>query len=130
MITALPVKPVILVVDDDEDMLILLQEILLDKGFNPVFSPNGVNVMEIISRISPDLVLMDIQMRGVNGGDLCAAIKHNPATAHIPVIILSGNDNIETVTASSGAEGFIKKPFNVEKFTQTFLQVLSHNHSK
>ncbi|MEO6612813.1 MAG: response regulator [Chitinophagaceae bacterium] len=120
-------NPTVLVVDDDEDMLVLVQHKLAAEGFDPICSPNGMKVMEIIARKHPDLVLLDIHMNGVDGGNICHEIKSNPATASIPVIILSANYDIEAVARDCGADGFIQKPFTNGKFRQVVSAFLKFN---
>ena len=118
--------PVVLVVDDDEDLLILLQLKLESEGFNPLCAPNGGNLMDIITQRHPDLVLLDIHMNGVDGGDLCRQIKSNPDTADIPVVLFSANANIESVSKNCGADGFITKPFSSEKFDVLLNKIANH----
>ena len=116
--------PTVLVVDDDEDTLVLIQLRLAAEGFDPICSPNGSRVMDIIHDKHPDLVLLDIHMDGVDGGEICQEIKSNPETASTPIIILSANQNIAAVSRDCGADGYISKPFTAEKFMQTFQEVL------
>ena len=122
--TTLNKRPIVLVVDNDEDMLFIIQHTLLDAGFDPIFSPNGINLMKIIIERKPDLVLMDISMDGLNGADLCREIKANPATAEMPVVMYSGNTNIQIVMKECGADGFLTKPFETGKLRKVLLDLL------
>jgi len=119
-------KAVILIVDDDEDILLLMGHKLTAEGYVPMLSPNGVNVMDIITHNHPDLVLLDIHMKGVDGGIICGEIKSNPETCSTPVIMFSANENIESITRNCGADGFLHKPFNATEFKKTFRQVLGN----
>jgi DNA-binding response OmpR family regulator len=121
-------NPMVLVVDDDEDMLVLVQHKLAADGFDPICSPNGTKIMEIIARKHPDLVLLDIHMNGVDGGDICHEIKSNPDTAAIPIIILSANHDLESVARDCGADAYIQKPFTNGKFRQTISSFLKVNN--
>lgn len=102
--------PIVLLVDDDEDLLHIIDHKLKVEGFKTLLSLNGEKVWEIITLSRPDLVLLDIHMRGINGGDICKDIKSDPITAAIPVLLFSANDNIKTITDECGADGFITKP--------------------
>lgn len=109
-------SPVILVVDDDPDLLEILNVKLQAEGFTPVLSLNGEHVREIITQQRPDLVLLDLHMKGVHGGDICKEIKVNAETASIPVVIFSSNNNIREIAESCGADAFIPKPFDYHTF--------------
>jgi len=120
-------KPTVLVVDDDEDMLLMMQYRLLAEGYIPLLSPNGYNVMDIISQRHPDIVLMDIHMQGISGGDICHQIKSNPEIASIPIVMFSANDNIEAVSKECGADAFMTKPFTSESFKSVFKNLRTIN---
>jgi two-component system, OmpR family, alkaline phosphatase synthesis response regulator PhoP len=115
----------ILIVDDDEDLLILIQHALSLEGFDPICSPNGVNIMAIIARKRPDVVLLDIRMNGTDGLSICKELKSNPETASTPVIMFSANDNLKALSQECGADGYITKPFKTEDFRETLRRVLA-----
>ena len=87
-------KHCILVVDDDEDVLFLMKQTLQSHGYNTTISPNGENIMDIITQSPPDMILLDIQMKGIDGGTVCQLIKTNRSTADIPILMFSSNENI------------------------------------
>lgn len=118
----------ILVVDDDEDVLLLMTHTLLSQGYNPTISPNGENMMDIITQSPPDMILLDIHMNGIDGGTICQLIKTNKTTAGIPVLMFSANENIATITKQCGADGYIKKPFEPVKFKETIQNILNRNN--
>ena len=118
-------KPEVLVVDDDEDMLIMMQHLLMAEGYVPLISPNAQNAMEIISQRYPAMVLLDLRMIGIDGGDICQQIKSDPHTSSIPVIILSANHNIESIAKDCGADAYLPKPFSLQKFKEVFHQLIS-----
>jgi len=108
------IKKRILIVDDDEEMLDLLQLFLQKEGCSTMVSLNGKNVMEMIIQDRPDLILLDIQMKGVNGEDICRQIKSNNDLAQIQVIICSANANISLISTQCGANEYIAKPFELK----------------
>lgn len=114
----------VLIVDDDEDLLIIIQHALSAEGYNPICSPNGVNITSIVTRKHPDLVLLDIHMNGVDGADICKELKQNPETSSTPIIMFSANENIKRVSQECGADGYITKPFSADQFRETFRRVL------
>ena len=117
-------KRTVLIVDDDEDLLILIQHALSVEGFDPICSPNGVNIMSIVTRKHPDIVLLDIHMNGTDGVAICKELKLNPETASTPIIMFSANDNIKAISRECGANGYITKPFNSDHFRETLRRVL------
>ena len=117
-------KRTVLIVDDDEDLLILIQHALSLEGFDPICSPNGVNIVSIVTRKHPDIVLLDIHMNGTDGVAICKELKLNPETASTPIIMFSANDNIKAISLECGANGYITKPFNTNHFRETLRSVL------
>ena len=118
-------KPEVLVVDDDEDMLIVMQHMLMAEGYIPLISPNAQNAMEILSHRTPAMILLDLRMIGIDGGDICRQIKSDPYTSSIPVIILSANVNIESIAKECGADACLPKPFSLQKFKEVSHQLIS-----
>jgi two-component system, OmpR family, alkaline phosphatase synthesis response regulator PhoP len=119
----------VLIVDDDEDLLILIQHALSVEGFDPICSPNGVNIMAIIARKHPDIVLLDIHMNGTDGITICKELKRNPETASTPIIMFSANENLKAVSMDCGADGYITKPFKADDFRETLRRVLLQRSS-
>jgi DNA-binding response OmpR family regulator len=115
----------VLIVDDDEDLLILIQHALSVEGYDPICSPNGVNITSIVTRKRPDIVLLDIHLNGRDGTTICRELKENPETASTPIIMFSANANINVISRECGADSYITKPFNSDQFRETFRQVLS-----
>ena len=114
----------ILVVDDDEDALVLMKHSLSSQGYIPTISQNGENMMDIITQTPPDIILLDIHMKGVDGGTVCQLIKTNKTTAAIPVIMFSANENVASIARHCGADGFIKKPFESATFSKAIQDIL------
>jgi len=123
-------KPMVLVVDDEEDLLFLVELTLKQEGFKTEISPNGADIMDIIAQTHPDIIVLDIHMKGIDGGTVCQLIKSNTSTADIPVIMFSANENIAGISKQCGADGYITKPFSGEKFKDTFLSILNKRNKK
>ena len=107
--------PSILIVDDEPSILQSLSGLLSDEGFEVSTASNGYEALKTIEMESPDLVLLDIWMPGIDGIDTLKEIrKINP---HIPVIMITGHGTIETAVKSSkiGAYDFIEKPLSIDK---------------
>lgn len=107
--------PTLLIVDDEPFIISTLKGLLTDEGFEVLTAPNGYECLKVIENESPDLVLLDIWMPGIDGIETLKEIKKtNP---RLPVIMVSGHGTIETaVTATKhGAFSFIEKPISIDK---------------
>jgi DNA-binding response OmpR family regulator len=106
-------KKTILIADDDIDLMQLVKMQLQKIGFAVRLSLNGYGIAKMVED-HPDVILLDITMDGISGGDICKKLKSNEATSSIPIIMFSANDNIEQIVDSCGANGFVRKPFNLQ----------------
>jgi len=103
----------ILVVDDTKEILNVLGRRLTSWGYEPLLVTSGEEALQIMEERPPDLVLLDIMMPKMKGRDVCARIKANPTTRHVPVIFLSALGLADHIRAGMdlGAEDYIVKPF-------------------
>lgn len=103
----------ILVVDDDTSNLKMASRILNGEKMRVSCLKSGEDAMKFLRVNRPDLILLDVHMPGMDGFETIAAIRENKATADIPVIFLTADDNSDTETKGleAGAMDFIKKPF-------------------
>ena len=111
-------KTIVLVADDDNDLLQLVKMQLQHAGFAVQLSPNGRGITNMATETHPDIILLDITMDGISGGDICKKLKSDTMTSDIPIIMFSANDNIEQVVRNCGANDFVRKPFNVAEITE------------
>ena len=107
--------PSILIVDDEPSILQSLSGLLSDEGFEITTAANGYEALKIVDTESPDLVLLDIWMPGIDGIETLKEIKKN--NPHIQVIIISGHGTIETAVKATklGAFDLIEKPLSIDK---------------
>ncbi|MBF0612034.1 MAG: EAL domain-containing protein [Magnetococcales bacterium] len=106
-------KPAILVVDDSPNNVRLLSRIL-GNGYRVLFATNGPDALAIVQSQRPDLVLLDLKMPGMDGFAVCRALQDHPATADIPIVLVTGvqDPEVESNGFSCGAVDFITKPVN------------------
>jgi len=120
-------KRKILIVDDDAEIVELLVDVLTRDGrFEIKTAASGYEAGIQTQQFRPDLILLDYMLPDVNGNVVCQTIKKNPEFEHIKIIIVSGvvkRDEIKQLL-KSGAEDFIKKPFNIAELTEKVTAVL------
>ena len=123
-------KPLILVVDDDVNILKMIARRLERQGFRPLTATSGEEGLEIAKAQQPNLVLLDIMMPKMKGRDVCARLKANPKTQHIPVIFLTALGLADHVRAGMavGAEDYIVKPFHHEELRERIMICLARHN--
>lgn len=104
----------IVVVDDNEQNLELLVAYLEDLQCKTIPVKDGVTALEAIKKHSPDLVLLDVMMPKMSGFEVCRRIKSNPATASLPVIMVTALNELGDIERAidSGTDDFLSKPIN------------------
>lgn len=107
-----PATPLILSVDDDEDILRLTGTFLRNTGYNVMSANSAQNAMEVISNNNPDVILLDVVMPGMNGYEFCARLQANKDTAYIPVIFVTALEEEEDKARAFavGAVDYLVKP--------------------
>jgi DNA-binding response OmpR family regulator len=117
----------ILLVDDDRKMLDVMRRYLENHDFSVIFTDNGSEALMLVRDSKPDLVVADVELPGLDGFALCKAIKSSPATARVPVIIISGGrtGDEDIVTGyGKGADDYLAKPFAFPVLTAKINAVL------
>ena len=104
----------ILVVDDVPVNVKLLADLLAVKGYTVVTAAGGAEALEKVDKEQPALVLLDVMMPGMSGYDVCRKIRQNPATAMLPVIMVTALDPTQERVKGidAGADDFLTKPIN------------------
>lgn len=124
---AMQVRPLVLVVDDDEFQHRLLAQLLVDENLELVFATSGSEAIGVLRQSKPDLILMDIKLPGDNGVEVTRRIKSVKRFADIPVIMITGKGakNIVLDSMQAGAVAFIVKPFNKQTLIAKIQKVLT-----
>ncbi len=107
-------KPLVLVVDDDTASRIILREALERADLLVEEADDGAFAVEIFTALAPDIVLLDLVMPMMDGFAACAAIRDLPGGAHVPVVMMTGLDDTDSIHRAFevGATSFITKPIN------------------
>jgi CheY-like chemotaxis protein len=116
-------KKCILILDDDLDVLSVCKTILEQQDYRVESNICCDKIIENVSLVKPDLILMDLRIPEAGGENAINVIKNDIRTWHIPVILFSANDEIAQICKRSNANGFIRKPFEIG----VFLNVIQKN---
>jgi CheY-like chemotaxis protein len=111
------VSAVILVVDDNADNVDIARQMLLSRGFEVRVAYNGPGALTSVEQQRPDLILLDIMMPQMSGMEVLDRLRANPATAGVPVILVTAKDQDEDLLAGYkyGADYYITKPFSAKQ---------------
>jgi len=120
-------KKKVLIVDDDAEIVELIVDVLVRDGrFETKTASSGYGAGISTEQFRPDLILLDYMLPDVNGNVVCQTIRRNPEFENIKIIIVSGvvkQDEIDQLL-KSGAEDFIRKPFDIVELTDKIATVL------
>ena len=103
----------ILVVEDDPAIAQLLRLMLEDEGYEVSATRNPAEVVEAVVP-PPDLVLLDLRLSGIDGGEVCRRLKGRDATRNLPVVLVSADPHVARVADACGADAFLAKPFDLD----------------
>jgi DNA-binding response OmpR family regulator len=107
----------VMIIEDDPAILDVLGMLFKRAGYKTLSYPNG-NFILMDEFEVPDLFIIDKQLSGVDGLDICKHLKQTAASKHIPVIILSATPYIQAQIKEVGADAFLEKPFSNNKLLE------------
>jgi len=122
----------ILIVDDVVDNLNMLADMLEDQGHDVRIAMSGKSALESVDEVPPDLILLDIQMPGMNGYQVCEHLKANEATRDIPVIFLSALSETSDILKGFevGGVDYVSKPFQFREVVARVQSQLTLAHQR
>jgi DNA-binding response OmpR family regulator len=103
----------ILIIEDDPEAAHILELSLKREGYTVGIAMDGTQGLSAVQTQRPDLVLLDLMMPDVDGFEVCRRIRANPATARLPIIVVSARtqDADKQMAAKVGASGYLTKPY-------------------
>ena len=117
-------KPIILIVEDNSDIRDFIAA-SLGKDYSFLTAEDGKRGLELLSTEKTDLVITDISMPGMDGLEMCREIRSSIKTAFLPIIVLTGKNDVKTETRSyEYADAFIAKPFDLDYLNNRIIQLL------
>jgi len=116
----------ILVIEDDKDIRDTIVYILQEENYEVIASEDS-KILKSVNDHKPDLILLDNWLTDwksdANGQQLSKGLKSDPATSHIPVIIISAVSNIKEIAEAGLADGFLRKPFDLNEL----IEIVKHH---
>ena len=116
----------VLVIEDSVTQREMMKELLEDSGLNVTVANDGIEALQLLQGVRPDLVLLDIVMPKMNGYEVCRRIKSNSATQDVPVVMCSakGEEFDRYWGMKQGADAYIAKPFRPAEMVETVKHLL------
>jgi DNA-binding response OmpR family regulator len=105
----------LVIFDDDEDLLSICSYFLEQSGWQVSTFTDCTQIIERVSEIAPDVILMDNWIPEEGGITATRALKASDQLKHIPVVYFSANSDIEKLCAEAGADGYLAKPFDLDE---------------
>ncbi|MDR0413869.1 MAG: response regulator [Prevotellaceae bacterium] len=123
-------RPTVLIVEDDREMRRFLYD-RLKPIYNVIKASNGKNALECLQKKNADLIVTDVMMPEMDGLQLCAEIKSNVDTSHIPVVMLTAKADVKSRIEGldAGADAYVEKPFSIDHLLSQMSNILA-NRSK
>jgi len=121
----------VLVVDDDPRLLHIVAMYLGIEGYDVAVAADGAAGLTEIEKQTPDLIILDIMMPGIDGIETCRRIRADPVTAEVPILMfsaLSGDDDVERAR-QVGANHLITKPFNLVGLGSVVKSFFAHDNA-
>jgi two-component system, cell cycle response regulator len=121
--------PLILIVDDEEEILDFLERILRPK-YNIARAANGKEALDVLNKEAVQLIISDVMMPEMDGFAFCKAIKSNVEHSHIPVILLTAKNTIQSKVEGLelGADAYIEKPFSKEHLLAQIASLINNRN--
>jgi len=116
----------ILIVEDNEKNMKLVRDVLQAKGYATIEAITGEDGIRLATERKPDLILMDIQLPGINGIEALRILRASPETAAIPAVAVTASvmQNDRKHITEAGFDGYLGKPLNLREFLETVRAML------
>src|SRR6266702_4107992 len=104
----------ILIAEDDQPIIDIVKLILEGEGYTTIVATHEKEIRHAVFHQKPQLILLDIRLDSLDGGEFARELKANEQTRTIPIIIISANNETEKIAKGAGADDFLLKPFDID----------------
>jgi type II secretory ATPase GspE/PulE/Tfp pilus assembly ATPase PilB-like protein/CheY-like chemotaxis protein len=121
----------VLLVEDEEQLRRVMKDLLQREGYRVAEAKDGVQALDEVDRFAPDVIILDLNLPGLDGYGVLAQLRSRPATREIPVMVLTakGDEDNEVRVFELGADDFVTKPFRARALTARLEAVLSRRRA-
>jgi len=121
----------VLLVEDEEQLRRVMKDLLQREGYTVAEARDGIQALDEVDRHAPDVIILDLNLPGLDGYGVLAQLRSRPATREIPVMVLTakGDEDNEVRVFELGADDFVTKPFRARSLTARLEAVLSRHRS-
>jgi phosphate regulon transcriptional regulator PhoB len=125
-------KEKILIVDDEKDIVKMLDYNFKKEGFRTVLAYDGEDAVDLAKKEHPDMVVLDLMLPGIDGLEVCKALKKEPKTESIPIIMLTAKaqETDKVIGLELGADDYVTKPFSPRELIARVKAILRRGHEK
>lgn len=129
--TAKGIGTCVLLVEDEEPLRRVMKDLLEREGYTVVEAPDGVRALEEVDRHAPDVIILDLNLPGLDGYGVLQQLRSRPATQHVPIMVLTakGDEDNEVRVFELGADDFITKPFRARALSARLEAVLGRHRA-
>ncbi len=122
----------VLLVDDEEMLRRVMKDVLEREGYHVIEAKDGVEALDQVDRQGPDIIVLDLNLPGLDGYGVLSHLRSRPATAAIPVIVLTarGDEESEVKVFELGADDFLSKPFRARALSARLAAVLNRTRKR
>jgi len=122
----------ILIVDDEPSIVVPIQFLMEQQGYNVIIAENGHDALDMIYQYHPDLILLDIMLPGIDGYEVCEIVRLNPKLRGIKIIFLTAKGREVEIAKglALGADAYITKPFSNADLVAKVKMVLDNIHEE
>jgi CheY-like chemotaxis protein len=118
-VDAAPKRPLVIVVDDDADTRELCDLLLERAGYERALAASGEEAVSLLEQHTPALIVLDLNMPGMDGWSVAALVRKHERTARIPILVITSlTQNVENAARRAGATGFCLKPVDAKRFVK------------
>jgi DNA-binding response OmpR family regulator len=121
----------VLLVEDEEQLRRVMKDLLQREGYQVAEARDGIQALDEVDRFAPDVIILDLNLPGLDGYGVLSQLRSRPATREIPVMVLTakGDEDNEVRVFELGADDFVTKPFRARSLTARLEAVLGRRRA-